>query len=176
MLIFDNSHFVYKIIDEFSNFRKKLLKNRKLYAILIKKNTGVSNMITIEEKLKDLILSRYNSIREFALSIGIANSTVDSMLRRGVQNANVSSVIKICNALHISTDALADGEIVFVTLVPDKDITPVPLQIENIVKDFKIYLLSHNLTLEGETLNRETINEFNNFIDLGLDLLKRHNK
>jgi hypothetical protein len=134
-------------------------------------------MITTEEKLKNLILSQYNSVREFTLSAGIANSTFDSMMRRGIQNANVSSVIKVCNALHISADALADGKIVSVTIVKNDDtITSAPLQIENIIKDFKTYLLSHDFTLEGKTLNYETINEFNNFIDLGIELIKRHNK
>jgi uncharacterized protein (DUF1786 family) len=132
-------------------------------------------MITTEEKLKNLILSQYNSIREFTLSNGIANSTFDSMMRRGIQNANVSSVIKVCNALHISADALAEGKIVSVAIVENDTITSEPLQIENVIKEFKAYLLSHELTLEGKTLNHETINEFNSFLDLGIDLIIRHN-
>ena len=132
--------------------------------------------MTIEEKLKKLILSRYQSIREFTIDIDIAYSTFDTIMKRGIRNANISNVIKICNALHISTDALADGEIVFVALVPDKEITSEPLQIESVIKDFKIYLLSHNLAIEDKTLSQEAINEFNNFMALGLDLLKRHNK
>lgn len=132
--------------------------------------------MTTEEKLKKLILTRYQSIREFTIDIDIAYSTFDTIMKRGIRNANVSNVIKICNALHISADALADGEIVFVALTPNKDITPAPLQIENVVKDFKIYLLSHDLTMEGKTLDREMVNEFNSFIDLGIDLIKRHIK
>ena len=133
-------------------------------------------MITVEEKLRNLILSQYQSIREFTISAGIANSTFDSMMRRGIQNSNISSVIKVCNALHISADALADGEIVSVTIVKADTITPAPLQIENAVKDFKAQLLSHDFTLEGKTLNLETITEFIRFIDLGMDLIKHHVK
>lgn len=131
-------------------------------------------MITIEEKLKNLILSQYHSIREFTLSAGIANTTFDSMMRRGIQNANVSSVIKVCNALHISADALAEGKIMTVTIANTETTTSAPLQIENVIKDFKTYLLSHELTIDGKTLNHETINEFNNFIDLGIELIKHH--
>ena len=132
--------------------------------------------MTVEEKLKELILTRYQSIREFTLDIDIAYSTFDTIMKRGIRNANISNVIKICNALHISTDALADGEIVFVTFVPTKEVAPVPLQIENVIEDFKTYLLSHDLTLEGKALAPETVNEFNSFLELGIDLIKRHIK
>ena len=132
--------------------------------------------MTTEEKLKELILSRYQSIREFTIATDIAYSTFDTIMKRGIRNANVSNVIKICNALHISTDALADGEIVSATFVPNKGNTPTPLQLENTIKDFKAYLLSHDLTLDGKTLNLETVNEFNNFLDIGLELIKRYIK
>ena len=49
-----------------------------------------------EEKLKDLILSRYNSIREFTISIDMPYTTMDSIFRRGIGNSNVTNIIKIC--------------------------------------------------------------------------------
>lgn len=130
-------------------------------------------MITIEEKLKNLILSQYKSIREFTLYAQIANSTFDSMMRRGIQNANVTNVIKVCNALHISADALAEGKITSIKTVKKNKVISSPLQLEDIVKNFKAYLLSHDLTLEGEILDTETIDEFNRFIDLGIDFITR---
>lgn len=67
--------------------------------------------MTREEKLKLLILSRYKSIREFTIAIDIPYTTIDSIFRRGIDNSSVSNIKKICDALNISVDALADGEI-----------------------------------------------------------------
>ena len=38
--------------------------------------------MSVESKLKELILKRYNSIREFTQEIDIPYSTIDSILRR----------------------------------------------------------------------------------------------
>lgn len=69
--------------------------------------------MTIEERLKDLILSKYKSIREFTNTIQIPYSTLDTILKRGIRNSNVDNVIKICESLNISADALANGDIIF---------------------------------------------------------------
>ena len=69
-------------------------------------------MGNIEDSLKHLILSRYRSVREFTTSIDMPYSTMDSIFKRGVRKANMDNIIKICNALEISADALANGEIV----------------------------------------------------------------
>jgi transcriptional regulator with XRE-family HTH domain len=72
-------------------------------------------MSTIEERLKELILSKYKTVSDFAKSIDIPYTTVDSILKRGVQKANVVNIIKICKALGISTDELAEGRIMKVS-------------------------------------------------------------
>ena len=69
--------------------------------------------MSIEQELKNLILSKYNSIRDFAISIEMPYSTLDSIFKRGVENAKVGNIIKICNALSISADGLATGRIVY---------------------------------------------------------------
>ncbi|WP_427112394.1 helix-turn-helix domain-containing protein [Megasphaera sueciensis] len=69
--------------------------------------------MTIEEKLKNLILSKYKSIREFCISVDMPYSTIDSILRRGISKASIANIIKICRHFNISADALADEEIVF---------------------------------------------------------------
>lgn len=65
----------------------------------------------VEEKLKDLIIEKYNSVKSFALSIGIPYTTLDSILKRGIDKANVLNIIKICNALGIDVDELSNGQI-----------------------------------------------------------------
>lgn len=54
-----------------------------------------------EDKLKQLILSRYSSVKSFAEENGMPYSTVRSILERGIMNANVENAIKICSVLGI---------------------------------------------------------------------------
>lgn len=70
-------------------------------------------MDTIENKLKELILTRNKSLREFTLKIGMPYSTFDTILKRGVDKANIINILKICNELDISADKLANGIIEF---------------------------------------------------------------
>lgn len=62
----------------------------------------------IEEKIKKIILEKYGSIRQFSLKIDIPYTTIDSILKRGINNSNVGNVIKMCKALNISTDKLVE--------------------------------------------------------------------
>ena len=68
--------------------------------------------MTIEKQLKHLILAQYKSLMAFANAAGVPYTTVDSMLKRGVMNAGVGKVVKICQCLGISADGLADGKII----------------------------------------------------------------
>lgn len=63
----------------------------------------------LEEELKEIIINKYGSVRQFALTIDIPYTTVDSILKRGIDNSNVGNIIKICKALDISIDNLLDG-------------------------------------------------------------------
>lgn len=69
-------------------------------------------MGTTERELKQYILSKYKSIREFTLVAGLPYSTVDNALKRGVNNVNITTIIKICQCLGISADGLANGVII----------------------------------------------------------------
>ncbi|MCW1043074.1 hypothetical protein OJ597_11880, partial [Streptococcus anginosus] len=54
-----------------------------------------------EDKLKQLSLSHYSSVKSFAEENGMPYSTDRSILERGIMNANVENAIKICSALGI---------------------------------------------------------------------------
>ena len=111
--------------------------------------------MTTEEKLKDLILRRYHSVREFSITTDIPYTTLDSILKRGVGNSSVTNVIKICKTLGISVDALADGEIVPVqkTSSNSQNITEL-IEIKEILSDTKDRLThSGALTLDGNPLS-----------------------
>lgn len=130
--------------------------------------------MNVEEKLKDLILSKYKSVREFTIAIDMPYTTIDSIFRRGVGNSSVSNIIKICKALGISADELADGKIVSV----QNHIIPGDLsEIKDILSDTKARLIHHdNLTFDGEPVNDDTIDAIVHGIDVSLELAKRHNK
>ena len=70
-------------------------------------------MNNVEMELKDLILKRYGSLSEFCKKIGIPWTTLDSILKRGVEKANIKNILKITTELGIDVESLAAGEIVF---------------------------------------------------------------
>lgn len=78
-------------------------------------------MGNIEEKIQELVLLKYNSIREFTQTIGMPNSTFVSIMRRGVDNSSVTNVIQICKALGIKADAVAAGRIEYVDAIADEN-------------------------------------------------------
>lgn len=57
--------------------------------------------MTNEEKLKEEILKQYRSIRSFALDAGIPQSTLSTILIRGIGNTSVNTMIQICQHLGI---------------------------------------------------------------------------
>ena len=65
----------------------------------------------IELQLKELILSRYKSVREFALSAKIPTSTLATIFERGIKNAGINTVFQICDALNIDIDKLMVNQI-----------------------------------------------------------------
>ena len=54
------------------------------------------------EILKGVILSRYKSIRQFAVEMNIPYSTLITALERGVDGMAYSTVIRICEALSLN--------------------------------------------------------------------------
>lgn len=67
--------------------------------------------MTNEELLKEYILSKYKSVRQFCLQNDFPYSTVDSIFKRGLDGCSVSLAINICDKLGISIDDLLDGKI-----------------------------------------------------------------
>ena len=61
--------------------------------------------------LRNLILDRYTSIRQFAGEIDIPYSTLMTLLTRGVGGASFDIVIKICRNLEIDPVELSQGNI-----------------------------------------------------------------
>lgn len=125
--------------------------------------------MTVEERLKELIIEKYGTMKDFTDKIGIPNSTFANILRRGVQNANVLTIIKICQALCISTDDLAEGRI-----VPTSRIIPQPKRIEDIIFNTKQELLNaEHLTLDDQTISEAELKSFILSLDMIVELEKK---
>ena len=102
----------------------------------------------LEDKLKNLIIDKYGSVRQFSFKIDIPYTTVDSILKRGIDNSNVGNVIKICKALDISIDSLLDGKEIISNLVFDNatkiDIT------NNIIKIPVLGVIKAGIPIEAQ--------------------------
>jgi predicted TIM-barrel enzyme len=98
--------------------------------------------MTIENKLKDYILSQYKSIREFCMMNDFAYSTVDNIFRRGILGSSVSIVIRICDRLGIDVDELVNGNIVVKTSAPAKQ-SDIAAAAESLNEDGKAKVLSY---------------------------------
>ena len=62
-----------------------------------------------EIRLKEIIIERYGSLKKFCDIIGMPWTTLDSILKRGVSNSNITNVMKITKELAIDTESLASG-------------------------------------------------------------------
>lgn len=126
-------------------------------------------MGTTEDKLKAYILDRYKSIREFTISIDMPYTTFDSVLKRGIDNSSITNIIKICKALNISADELANGNIVSTISKPNykNDV----VEMLNLVKSDVIKL--DNLTLRGEPINEKVKDVIVNNIDNTINTLEK---
>lgn len=127
--------------------------------------------MTLEEKLKNLILTRYKSMREFTQIADIPYTTLDSILKRGVANSSIANIIKICDVLHLSVDALAEGEIVF----KYEELEPAPvMEIADIINDTKAKL-SHaeHLVIDGKIVDIELVEPILEALDIGYEMTKK---
>lgn len=132
--------------------------------------------MTIEDQLKNLILSRYRSIREFVIAIDMPYTTIDSIFRRGIGNSSVSNVIKICKALGISADELAEGRIVPQSM-RSATRRGESREIQEFLNRFKMELATmENLTLEGEPVDENTREAIAQGIDVSYETVRRYNK
>ncbi len=57
--------------------------------------------MTREQTLRNMILDRYNSLRQFSMETDIPYSSLMTLLTRGVGGASFDTVVQICKALEI---------------------------------------------------------------------------
>lgn len=107
--------------------------------------------MSTEEMLKNLILSRYKSIADFSDYCGIKYTTIMSILNRGVNNASITNIIKICQTLGISADELAAGNIVYQKAITYKK----GMTLEELLAFIEGKLDDGSLTFNGSTISQK---------------------
>ena len=75
-------------------------------------------MQELESKIKELIISRYGSLKKFSEKINMPWTTLDSILKRGIANSNITNVLKITRELGLDAEKLVDGELLFASNEP----------------------------------------------------------
>lgn len=106
-----------------------------------------------EEILRILIDNTGLSMRAFSEKAGIPNTTLYSMLERGIGKASVDNVIKVCKALGITIEQLQDmaknNNLIPIVGKKDKSLN----QIETLAAHF-----------EGDEFTEEDLDDIENFI------------
>ena len=124
--------------------------------------------MTIEEKLKEYIISNYKSLRNFVNTsgVGVPYSTIDGILKRGIGCASIDNVFKICDALDISADALINGNI-----VPRESKEKKNMEVETA---FFIASSKVNMTIDNKPVNRVEMLMLLNNIHVSVEMIKQH--
>lgn len=126
----------------------------------------------VEDKLRKLIVDRYGSMIAFSKVVGMPNSTLATILERGVKKASVNNIIKICQALGISTDGLANGKIIYNQTPSNKSSVPVESLIQEIQED----IIKKNLIFNGEKMTKEEKENLANAVGFSLEIIIKQNK
>ena len=128
--------------------------------------------MTIEDKLKDLIISKYGNLSNFSKEINMANSTLATIMKNGIHKANVTNIIKICKALGISTDELARDRIVPITIDPKNEFRM--REMRDVLKYYKMNLKSYDgCTVDGYPIDKHDAEMLLDAMDFALELIKR---
>lgn len=75
-------------------------------------------MNELESNLKALIIQKYGSLKKFTEIIDMPWTTLDSILKRGIANSNITNVLKITRELGLDAEALVDGKICKTSTAP----------------------------------------------------------
>ena len=109
-----------------------------------------------EQQLRELIELKYGSVRQTALKIDMPASTINSILNRGILKSNVDNIFKICSALDIRPESLAEGIDFHKQAENSSDIVTIYNQLDeerqsNVV-DYATTLLNEQVSMKATTV------------------------
>ena len=82
-----------------------------IYQAIENKKGEDAFMNELELSLKSLIIEKYGSLKKFSDTIDMPWTTLDSILKRGVANSNITNVLKITRELGLDAEKLVEGTI-----------------------------------------------------------------
>ena len=125
----------------------------------------------IEETLKNNIIEQYGSVRAFALQHDIPYTTVVSVIKRGIDNSSTSTIVRICDALNLSSHKLVEGHIVFKSdlLESKKQI----IDLNDLVSSCKWTLQNNQIKLNEHFLTDQDLSTLSIALDIGLEMIKK---
>lgn len=107
---------------------------------------GKENLISTEELLRQYILSKYETVTAFGVKNGIPSSTLFTVFQRGINKTSTQTMLKICRALGIDSQDLANGKIVEINSSDDES----ALDIKDLQRKFissNVFYKDRELTL-----------------------------
>lgn len=120
------------------------------------------------DELKNLILDRFGTVVNFSKAIGLPNSTVASILTRGLTHTTVDNMRIICDALGLDVRSYSEGKLC--PAVPDHNTG----DLEDITK---IYLRSVSTsTLNGSQITSNEAEIIKMHLDLAIKIIRQQNR
>ena len=132
--------------------------------------------MNIEDKLTILIVEKYGSMRNFAKAIEMSPSTLATIMQRGIHNASVQNVIKICHGLDISTDELAQNRIIPSNLKQEQDLRLLAYakELTKILQLGREYKQAYEpYTIDGIEMSQEETETFLDGIEIITNLIRK---
>jgi len=126
---------------------------------------GEETLGEIEIRIKGIIIERYGSLKKFCEKIGMPWTTLDSILKRGIVNSNITNFMKIAMELELDAKSLAYGiilnstEISTVYLGTQTKESPKIMQYYNLLNDIGKHVATERvkeLTEVPRYVNEET--------------------
>jgi len=123
----------------------------------------------LEDDVRELIISRYDTLVAFARHIGLSERTLYSALKKGLRNTTFSTIIPICTGLGIDPVDIADGRLSFTADMPAPVFVPLygsiaagtPVEMQQADDMFPIPASLHDahpsafmLRVRGNSMNR----------------------
>ena len=126
--------------------------------------------MTIETKVKEMVLSRYPSVRNFAEACGIKYSTMLAVFSRGFDNTGIENLRKICRVLGITMDGLARGVIEPVT-VPENAIV-----LSHQQSRLLLLMLENDVYIDEQPVTKEEALLIDDQITAAIEIIRRQRK
>ena len=124
--------------------------------------------MTIEERLRSLILSRYPTVKDFAAECGMKYSTLLTIFQRGLDNTGISNIRKICATLGITMEGLCNDRIEFASKSEEHLAT-----LREYQNRLLLMMTETGLTLDGVPLSQEEALLLDDQITAATEMIRR---